>query len=413
MKWYYFYFYQIADVIFTASGRAIAILFAWQMIQHYQLKVQLGWFITTAWIGQVLLLLTMGKFADRVEKKKIPILCSALTLFCLGLLLFSSDIKAYQLGLIYMISALLCIAIQPIGSSITPNLYIGNDLQYAFKIRGFVNSINMVFGAAISGFIIQSFLFKQTLTILMLSTAVSLLFFTLIKTTDFVKPAMNYTDVSAFKSLLNNKVERILVLVSALANFALTPILMYITPILVIEKYHYTPQELGIAEAIFGVGMIFGSLFLCQKLNHQLNVRITTVLSIIAVAMGILIMSVIQHIGALFLGLFIAGTGAVIYNINTTKIRSSATPEYIRNSFESIFLAVCIFPIPAGIAITTLMIESAAITQLLMLFVLFIVLSAVAVYLCKDFKQLCVLNDEEIVDYYPKLYPSAYSKKHI
>lgn len=409
MKWYYFYLYQIADVIFTASSRAIAILFAWQMIQYYQLKVQLGWFMTAPWIGQVLLLLTMGKFADRVKKKQIPIFCSALTLFCLGILLFPSSIEAYQLGIIYLICTLLCIAIQPIGSSIIPSLYMGNDLEHAFKIRGFINSINIVFGAALSGFIIQSFLFKQTITILTFSTALSLILFALIKTTDLVQPTVNHHNRSALKSLLNNKVERVLVLVAALANFVLTPILMYITPILVIEKYHYSAQELGIAEAIFGIGMIFGSLFLCQKLNHCFNVRITTVLSIITVAIGILMISVIQYIGALFLGLLITGTGAAIYNINTTKIRCSATPEYIRNSFESIFLAVCILPIPAGIAITTFMIESAAITQILMLFVLLILLSAVAVWMSKDFKQLCALENEALVDYYPKLYPRAYT----
>lgn len=412
MKPNYFYLYQIADLMFTAACRAVAILFAWYMIQYYQLKVQLGWFITTAWIGQVLLLIMMGLYADRMDKKKIPILCSGLSLFCLVLLQFAAHIEPLQLGIIYILTALMCIAIQPIGSSIVPNLYTEKNLEYAFRVRGFINSMNTVLGAAVSGFIIQSFAIEQTLIILTLSITAAFIIFINIKTRqNLSKTQSHHPSLSTLKSLLNNKVERVLVIVAALANFVLTPILMYITPILVIEKYHYSARELGIAEAIFGIGMIFGSIFLCQKLNHWLNIRMTTVLSIIGIALGIMLICVIKNITALFLGLFMAGTSAVIYNINTTKIRCSATPEYMRNSFESIFLAVCILPIPAGVAMTTLMIESGAITSILVIFTVLICLSAIAVWFSKDFNQLTQLTDEDLADYYPQLYPTAYPDK--
>lgn len=411
MKQIYFYLYQIADVVFTSSCRAVGILFVWSMLQYYQLKVQLGWFITAAWIGQVFLLIVMGLYADRIDKKKIPILCSGLSLFCLLLLQFAAHIEPLQLGASYIITALMCIAIQPIGSSIVANLYQGENLEQAYRVRGFVNSINTVLGAAISGFIIQQLSMEHTILSLTIAMAVALILFMQIKTHDLPTIQLSYSNLSAFNSLLNNKVERILLVVAASANFALTPILMYITPILVIEKYHYSAFELGIAEAIFGFGMLIGSLLLCQSMNHWLNVRITTILSILSVAVGILIICLIGYISALFLGLFIAGTGTVIYNINTTKIRCSATPEYMRNSFESLFLALCIIPIPAGVAMTTLMIESGAITQILVIFTLLILLSAIAVWTCKNFDLLSTLNDDELVDYYPQLYPTAYPNK--
>lgn len=62
MKHKYFYLYQSADIIFTSSCRAIGMLLAWIMIQHYHLKVELGWFISTSWILQVLTLILMGFF---------------------------------------------------------------------------------------------------------------------------------------------------------------------------------------------------------------------------------------------------------------------------------------------------------------------------------------------------------------
>ncbi|GAB7215387.1 MFS transporter [Dickeya oryzae] len=159
----------------------------------------------------------------------------------------------------------------------------------------------------------------------------------------------NNKSTSAINALVKNKVERTMVIVSAISNFILTPTLMYITPILIVEKYGYTAFEIGISDAMFGIGMFLGSVFFCKKLNSWLGARVTTVISVAAVGMSLLLILIVNNIFSLFIGLLLAGAGVVIYNINTTKIRCSATPSDLRNSFESIFLAICILPIPAGV----------------------------------------------------------------
>lgn len=408
MKHKNFYLYQFADVIFTSSCRAFGILLAWVMIQHYQLKVELGWFISISWLLQVSTLILMSFFASKITKIKIPVFCSLASLLCLLTLEFSGDIEPLQLGLIYIATSLFSIAIQPIGSSIVPDIYAGNNIERAFRIRGFVNSINTILGAAISGFVISAFSLEQTTRILMISTAISLLVFTIVKTNEKITFVSKANNATAINALIGNKVERILVMVSAVSNFVLTPTLMYITPILIVDTYGYTALEIGISEAMFGIGMLWGSVVLCKKLNDWLGVRVTTVASVSIVGFSLLLILYSGSIFSLFIGLLLSGSGVVIYNINTTKIRCSATPSELRGAFESIFLAVCILPIPAGMTMSTLLVNSGSLYVALALFAVLIFISAIAIWFSKDFKLVAQLDNDNLNEHYVKLYPKSY-----
>lgn len=322
---------------------------------------------------------------------------------------FSGNIEPLQPGIIYIATSLLSIAIQPIGSGIVPELYDGKDSERAFRIRGFVNSINTILGAAISGFVISAFSPGQTIRILIIAIAISFLAFLITKTNEATIKKSKITSAAAINALMKNKVERVMVIVSAISNFILTPTLMYITPILIIEKYNYSALQVGISEAMFGIGMFLGSALFCKQLNTMFGVRLTTISSIISVGFSLSLILFSDNIYALFLGLLFAGAGVVIYNINTTKIRCSATPAELRSSFESIFLAVCILPIPAGVAIATLMVNSGNLELSLALFSILIFASSLAVWLSKDFILMTQLNDNDLDSHYTKLYPKAYS----
>lgn len=409
MKHKHFYLYQLADVIFTSSCRATGMLLAWVLIQQHQLKAELGWLLSASWLLQVLTLLLMGLYADHFSKKTIPVFCSAVGFLCLMANKTYGSVEPLQLSLVCLTAALLGIVIQPIGASIVPSLYTRGNTEHAYRIRGFVNSINTVLGVAISGFLISTLSTEGTLSILTVSVGISFLLFACIKTADVHAPVPSTRSYSAIRALVQNKVERILVVVSAVSNCILTPVLIYVTPILIIDRYGYTALEVGLSEAMFGMGMFLGSLLLCKKMNGALGVRRSTVLSVIMVGAGLLLIPWIDSIHSLYIGLFIAGAGVVVYNINTTQIRCSATPPNARNSFESVFLAACILPIPAGVALSTLMVNSGHLELTLTLFSMLILLSALAVWLCKDFSSIVELNDEELDSHYLKLYPKAYS----
>lgn len=408
---YYFYAYQVADILFSASCRAIGILLAWIMINIEQLHTQFGWLVTLSWLSQVLVLVGLSFAADRLKPTITLQLCSALGLASMWFLHFSEGLPTDKLAVIFLITAVLSIVIQPIGSSIVPTLYKGQHVQAGFRIRGLVNSLNMVMGAVISGFVIQAFSPEQTILILSCSMTVAVLIWSGVKIQDIQntqnKFPPTYSALTAIRALLYNPLERLLVLISALANFILTPTLMYLTPILVLAHYQRTALELGIAEGMFGIGMLLGSL-LVSRFKSWLTVRYSSILSLNLVAVGLVMISIFDQIVGLYLGLAIAGMGTVIFNINTTKIRCSATPEKLRNAFEAIFLAVCLIPIPFGMAFATLMVESNHLGLILGCFAALIFASSILLFWSRSFKYVSALSDVELLECYPKIYMDAY-----
>ncbi len=407
----YFYFYQIADILFTGSCRAIGILLAWIMINIEQLHAQFGWLVTLSWLSQVLVLVGLSFVADRLNSKITLHLCSALGLVSMLFLQLGERVSTAKLAVVFLITSVLSIVIQPIGSSIVPTLYKGQHVQAGFRIRGLVNSLNMVMGAVISGFIIQAFSPEQTILILSCSMTVAVLIWRQMKIKEIQntqnESPVTYSALTAIRALLLNQLERMLVLISALANFILTPTLMYLTPILVLAYYQRTALELGIAEGMFGMGMLLGSV-LVLGLKSRLSVRYSSVLSLNLVAVGLALIFAFHQIEWLYVGLAMTGVGAVIFNINTTKIRCSATPEKLRNAFESIFLAVCLIPIPFGIAFATLMVESNHLNLILGCFAALIFAASVILFFSKKFKYVSALSDAELLECYPKIFVDAY-----
>ena len=70
------------------------------------------------------------------------------------------------------------------------------------------------------------------------------------------------------------------------------------------------------------------------------------VCSIVLVAIGILL-SLLDGFYLFCMALIMMGVGVVMFNINSTHIRCTATPKDIRASFEFIFwrVVLCLFPL--------------------------------------------------------------------
>ncbi|TCM61420.1 putative MFS family arabinose efflux permease [Acinetobacter calcoaceticus] len=410
MKYSGFYLYQVADILFTSSCRALAMLVAWLMINQYHQPVSLGWLITLSWLSQIMVLIGLSFISSRMDKKTTLVLCSLVG--CLGLvgLSLSAEWGIAHLAALFLLTSVLSIIIQPIGNSIVPELFRGADLQSAFQVRGLINSINMVLGAAISGLVIHIFTTAQLLWILSVSVAGALLIFSGLK----LKPSLNqekstFSATAAIRALIGNRLERRIVCIAALANFILTPTLFYITPIIVVEHYQGSAMLLGLAEAMFGLGMLCGGVCI-SRLNTLLSVRLNSVSSLILVAVGLGMVLMLPYLIGLLLGLAITGLGTVMFNINTNKIRCSATPEKLRNAFESIYLALCLIPIPFGLSLATLLVQSNHLSLTLAGFSVLIFGAAIMLYRSKYFQHIANLNDAELHECYPKLFANAYMK---
>lgn len=333
MKHRDFYAYQVAETVLNTSIRTVGFLFAWLMLTVFNNPQHLGIIIGISWACQILALLLFSWLCNQqifiIYSKKILLL---FCFFCLFSFLMLSFIQSYFIfGIVFIISSIFTIVLNPLGTSLTNDLYDNKDKSNGFKIRGFVNSINTILSPAISGFIIHYFDTNQIIIFCIIFSLISGFLFYGIKSIK-LQGNLEKKSTNSFKILLKNPIERTMVFVSLIANFVITPIIAYIIPYNIANKFKLSAFYVGISESCFGVGMIFGSAYFLKLLNKKIGNHNNIVCSIILVAVGILL-SILDNFYIFCISLMMIGIGVVMFNINSTHIRCTATPKNIRSSF--------------------------------------------------------------------------------
>ncbi|MBD2810962.1 MFS transporter [Xenorhabdus sp. Vera] len=404
-----FFLYQISDILFTSSTRAFGMLFSWWMIEILNLDFQLGWFIFSSWLLQVLCLVFMSNLGDRFNKKNIILFCIAPTSLLFIISNFIDSNLYLPLGIIYIFASISAILIQPIGTSILPEISNTNKLESAFKYRGIVNSVNIILGPAISGIVIHYLNMNGALVFISLMSLSSIIGFYFIKNQQKEKPSQSHkSNVGSLKIITKNPTEASLVIVSSFFNFTIVPLVAYIIPIIIINEFKLSALQVGIAEATFGMGMMIGSTIVIKYINKIFCKAHTAFISALTLALCIAGISTATSLFQLCCYMLISGVGLVIYNINTTSIRCLATPESYRNTMESKFLAICIVSIPLGMISATYIVESYDIRILLLGFSALMGLMSFFVLFSPKYVEISKMSESQLEGYYGKIYPEAY-----
>ncbi|CDG16889.1 MFS transporter [Xenorhabdus doucetiae] len=408
-----FFLYQISDILFTSSTRAFGMLFSWWMIEVLNLDFQLGWFIFSSWFFQVLFLVFMSDLGDRFNKKNVVLLCIIPTTLLFILANFIDKNLYIPLGIIFIFASISAILIQPIGTSILPEISDKNKLESAFKYRGIVNSVNIILGPAISGIVIHYLNINGALMFIALMSLSSIIGFYFIKSQQQEKPLQQHkSHIGSIKIITKNPTEASLVIVAAFFNFTVVPLVSYITPLIIINEFKLSALQVGIAEATFGLGMMIGSTLIIRYMNKVFCKAHSAFISALTIAVCITGISTATSLIGLCSYMLICGIGLVIYNINTTSIRCLATPESHRNTMESKFLAICIISIPLGMISATYMVESYDIRILLIIFSALMGLISFLVLFSPKYVEISKMPESQLNGYYGKIYPEAYQVKN-
>lgn len=409
MKHKDFYLYQLSETILNISIKTVGILFAWLMLTSFNLPQSLGIFIGISWIFQVIILLLFSWIYQqsniKIDNKKILILFCIICLLSFSLIIFNKNYLIF--GIVFIVISICSIVLNPLGTSLTNELYQDIDKSTAFKVRGFVNSINTILSPAISGFVIYYFATETIIISCIVLSLISAFLFYSIKISDENNNDKDQQKKNSLKILLFNPVERLMAIASAVCNFVITPIIAYIIPYRVAHQFKLSAFYVGVSESFFGLGMIMGSVFLIKLLNNKIGKYYTLILSILLVAFGILL-SIIQNFYIFCLSLMLMGIGVVLFNINSTHIRCTATPNNIRKSFEFVFLSFCVIFIPVGLWIATWALDKGYLDYLYLASTILIILLSARILFSKDIKKIYQLNDEGLMEYYAKRYKALY-----
>ncbi|WP_218638487.1 MFS transporter [Histophilus somni] len=408
MKLNDFYRYQLAEVMLNTGIRTIGFLFAWLMLTTFHQPQHLGVFIGISWACQVLALLLFSWVCNQstfiiYSKKLLLPFCFICFLFFLTLFFVYNY---FIFGIVFIVSSVFTILLNPLGTSLTNDLYDGEDKSNGFKLRGFVNSINTIISPAISGFIIHYFNTQKIIVFCILLSLLSGFLFYFIKNIK-LQENLGKKSKNTLKILLKNPIEKLMVCVSLLANFIITPIISYIIPYNISNKFNLSAFYIGISEAFFGIGMIIGSVYFLKLFNKKLGSHHSLVLSIFLVMIGILF-SVTDNFYIFCFSLMTIGVGVVMFNINSTHIRCTATPKNIRTSFEFVFLACCIVFIPIGVLLTTWVLNNGALVYFYGIICLIMLVLSLMIFKNTDIVHIHQLTDDKLDGYYQVLYPKIY-----
>ncbi|EGE27494.1 MFS transporter [Moraxella catarrhalis] len=408
MKHRDFYVYQVAETVLNTSIRTVGFLFAWLMLTVFKNPQHLGVFIGTSWACQVLALLLFSWVCSQpkftIHSKKILLCFCVICLLSFLLLLFIHNYFIF--GIIFVISSIFTILLNPLGTSLTNDLYGGNNKSNGFKVRGFVNSINTILSPAISGFIIHYFGAHQIICACIILSFISGILFYGIKNIK-LQENLEKQSKNTFKILLKNPIERLMVLVSLLANFIITPMIAYIIPYNIANKFKLPAFYIGISEGCFGIGMILGSVYFLKLFNKKIGSHKSVVCSIVLVAIGILL-SLLDGFYLFCMALIMMGVGVVMFNINSTHIRCTATPKDIRASFEFIFLACCIVFIPIGVFLTTWVLNNGFLIYFYGVIICFLLMLSVMIDKNLDVVHIYKVDNDKLEGYYKTYYPKIY-----
>lgn len=403
-----FYVYQVAETLFNASIRTVGFLFAWLMLTVFDKPQDLGGFIGISWVCQVLALLLFSWVCNQsiltIHSKKILLYFCVVCLFCLLVLFFIKNHIIF--GIIFVVSSVFVILLNPLGTSLTNDLYEDENKSNGFKVRGFVNSINTILSPAISGFIIHYFNTQKIIVFCIFLSLVSGFLFYNIKNIK-LEENLEKKPKNTFKILFKNPIERLMVLVSLLANFVITPMIAYIVPYNIANKFKLSAFYIGIAESFFGVGMMVGSIYFLKLLNKKIGNHKSMVLGIVVVGVGILL-SILDNFYIFCIALMMMGVGVVVFNINSTYIRCTATPKNFRSSFEFVFLACCILLIPMGVVLTTWALNNGFLTYFYGVIVCILLVLSVVIDKNLDIIHIYKINNDQLEGYYKTCYPQIY-----
>lgn len=408
MKHRDFYVYQVAETVLNTSIRTVGFLFAWLMLTVFKNPQHLGVFIGISWACQVLALLLFSWVCSQpkftIHSKKILLYFCVICLLSFLPLLFIHNYLIF--GIFFVVISIFTILLNPLGTSLTNDLYDDKNKSNGFKVRGFVNSINTILSPAISGFIIHYFSTQQIILFCIIFSFISSLLFCGIKDIK-LQENLEKKSKNTFKILLKNPIERLMVLVSLLANFIITPMIAYIIPYNIANKFKLPAFYIGISEGCFGLGMILGSVYFLKLLNKKIGNHKSLIFSIVLVAIGILL-SILDNFYGFCVALMMIGVGVVMFNINSTHIRCTATPKGMRASFEFIFLACCIVFIPIGVFLTTWVLDNGFLIYFYGMIACVLLMLSIMIDKNLDVIHIYKVDNYKLEGYYKTYYPKIY-----
>ncbi|ODN43905.1 hypothetical protein BGC07_14695 [Piscirickettsia litoralis] len=401
---------------------------AWWALSQINSAAVFASLIAYASFFEVFSRIIFSSLGDQIDRKLIIIICnsvSAATALALIILSIAGIFDFYLLVFLIVISSIATGVRSPLESSILPMLVKTEQVSEAFRFNKAVYSVVTLIGPGFAGLLISLYNVQLAFIIDFIFIIVACIFVLLIKSNThpiknsnlnndinkgskiFIKDWYHKT-IYGIRALFYVKPEFYFAILAMLINFALYPFFMILVPVFIKNHLGLGAWSVGLVDAGFGVGILLASLFLVKKLSDFFYRDIIIFIGTLLLGASLLLSSLLVNPYIIAIVMVIGGAGLMLININTTVLRSLATPEHYRNRMMAIVSAFSSLSLPLGSYFAGLLLSAVGITYTMEIFGAIIFIVSFFILILPSLKQVSRLPECDLKGVYYQIYPKAF-----
>lgn len=327
--------------------------------------------IAVSVVPQLILGPFVGVFVDKVNRKQIIVisdfLCFTLLVFTASYLFYIKIIALSYLYVLTIVLSLINMVFQPAFSTMIPSLIEKDNLLEANSIKSFVNSFSNIVSPIIAAFFFTAYGLLFVFVLNAISFLLSGIFEIFIDLPGTPKDQKANSLASYIGELLeglnfiktNNLLLQILIM-SAIANFALSALVKVTLPYVVKEMLHCTDSQFGFYSSAMMFGVLISPLLLSKYLKkiHIVKIVEQTLLVIV-----ILVLFMSLNVSPIFVEIFtfknivfylltffstLLFVVIGIHNISVATVFHTRVPNAILGRINTLFTTITLIAAPLG-----------------------------------------------------------------
>jgi MFS family permease len=416
----------MGSFILSIGSRCNQLAVAWWALEQSGSAALFATLIAYAGFAEVIAKPMFGWFGDQLDRKKIILICNvggAFTSLALLLMALTNFFYSPLVCTLLVIFSIVAGIRDPIHSSILPMLVEKNQLTDAIRLKNIITSISLLLGPGLAGILISIFGVPLTLAVDFFAFIVAITMISIIKsdtapTSRITSDSLSYylkewagRTYDGFAAVVRIKTEFFLALLAMIINFSLFPFFTILLPVFVKSHLGFEPWFIGVLDSCFGLGILFGSGFIVKRFNALWNRDISVFVGIFLLGISLFSTGFFGYFHApwaILPFMVLGGIGLMLININTSVLRSLATPQSYRNRMAAMvsFLSTSIGPMGAYAA--GVFVAELGVVQTITILGGLIMTASFVVFVIPHFKTLMRLSEDGMENAYSRIYPNAF-----
>ena len=415
-------FFQTSFFIIALGTRCTQLAIAWWVLSATGSPALFAKFIAYASLAEVIAQPVLGSLGDQFNRPSLVIVANLLSVWSVVMLLIVCRLGAFHGYLLAALMVLLSIASgirKPLESSMLPMLVDKHKLADAFRIKAMMHSIAILVGPGLAGVLVTYWGIKVAFMVDVIAIVAACGMMMQLNTSP---PATRSKQTwiqyrrdwaaktkAGMRALIQVKAEFYLALLAMMINFALYPFFLILVPVLVKEYLHFPAWFIGVMDISFGIGILVASAFVVQRVNQWCHRHQAIFIGFILLAMALLATATVHFAWFLPIFMVLGGIGLMLVNINTSIVRSLATPEHYRNRMQAGVIFISTLANPIGSYASSFALQSMGIIATILILGIIVLIASWFILFTPQIRTVMKQPTDKLENVYPVLYPQAFT----